>query len=146
MKIWNCICLLFLFYSIQILQDERFDVIYSVELGENITESIYDLVCLNVRQIDGYSNRTQIDQLRSDLYQHLERHFQNLPPDRLGDHSDLSDRSNLTTLVLDQITSKNYLFVYNLVCIITSGFKQQNKLHRLLGEESTRLIFKKGGL
>lgn len=141
MKIWNCICLLFLFYSIQILQDERFEVIYSLDQkGDNITDNIYHLVCLDVWRIDGYSNRTEIDldQLRHDLYQHLKRHFENLPPNRLAAHS------NLTTLILDQITSRNYLFVYDLVCIITNDFKQQNEAYRLLEPEAIRLVFKKG--
>ena len=141
MKIWICICLLFLVHSILNLLDKRYEVIYSLDEHGNITDSIYILACVKVRLIANYAKKSKIDldQLSSNLYRHLEHKFGNISGDHSKDHH---SQTNLAALILDQVRSRNYLYISNLVCIITSDYKQQNEAQHLLGPESLRLVFK----
>ena len=111
MKIWYFCSLLFFIISLSILIEDRYEVTY--ESNENKTRNgteLFDfLFCVPLKEIEIYSNRSEIDlyELKNELYQYFDR-------------SKSSIQNNFTqeyeNLVLNGIKGNNYLITRDQFC------------------------------
>ena len=106
-NVWFFLCLVFAFHSLNTLVDESYEVTYA---KRNETKPVQYLACEELEVL--YPNQTKIDleQLRDDLYDHLNRSI-----DRLKGRI---DPEKFEELVLNQIKSSRYLVLNRRVCLI----------------------------
>ena len=117
MKIYYMICILFCLYSINILKEEKNDVIYK-KIDQK--EPIYHLICFNVKE-ELYFNKTSIDleQLNIDVYNYFNKleyryNFRKNP----FYWNKTKDLEKYKRLILNPIKFKNYLLFRGLFCFI----------------------------
>ena len=107
MKAWHCVCIVICLYSISILIDESYEVIYgSVNVG---VEPVAYLACFCLRKLYPNQSEVLLERLQTDLYEHFENYEKHWKRRRV--------MHKYEELVLKRILSKNYLIWADLVCL-----------------------------
>ena len=112
MKIWYFVSFLFFILSVLTLIEDRYEVTYrlphSYKSIEEEAESFDTIICFPMKEIEIYSNRSEIDLnlLKDELYEYLNR------------SKSLFDAENLEyeRLVLNEIKRSNYLITMGQFC------------------------------
>lgn len=137
MNIWTfLVSILICFLSLKELNKEQYDVNYKYEKAE---DSYQFLFCFPIKEIDYYSNRTEIElnQLREDVIKHfntskfrqkIQSYISSdtiLPDEFLESESEHFNQIfksfknfNVNRVFLDDLKSKNYLIFKNRICLI----------------------------
>ena len=117
MKVWYFICILFTFYSINILIKESNEIKYQFS---NETEPIDYLACFNLKKI--FSNKKTIDlqQLGKDVYAYFDNYFSRRF-NGFSEEAKKNDIANVNKSILNPIKSKNYFVLRDQFCLISDS-------------------------
>ena len=110
MKVWYFICILFAFFSINILIEEGSKITYVLSSDEEIKLN-YSLACFNLKKI--FSNKTTIDlqQLDKDVYTYFDNYFAKLIVGKFKKYPEKLNKMfkrRVNKSILNPIKSKNY--------------------------------------
>lgn len=133
MKAWCCVCLLIFLYTIHILTDESYEVVYISDL-EHGSEPVSYLACFTLETF--YPNRSQFDlkQLRTDLHDHFDK-FQNMWKS--------GEMKTYEKLILKRIASMEYIVWADMMCIRLGGKQEVPYLYRYFQGEMLKFVYDK---
>ena len=119
MKVWYFICILFAFYSINILIKESNEIKYQ---SINKTEPIDYLACFNLKEI--FSNKTTIDlqQLDQNVYTYFDNYFPRIF-NRYPEEIKKKFKIVVNKSILNPIKSKNYFVLRDQFCLILEDLR-----------------------
>lgn len=110
MRVWYCICLLFLIYNLNILIDDKYTFTYHLE---NKSDPIHFAACLDLYK--PFPNQSSID---FDLLNtKLSDYFKNVEFKQVTFDYNSSHFMNVQNFILNQINLTNYFVYQNLICI-----------------------------
>ena len=117
MKIWYFGSLLFFILSLSTLIEDRYEVTYE---SKNKNESFGLLICISLKEIEIYSNRSEIDLnlLNIELYEYLNRLKSSIKKKFIKEYENL---------VLKGIKRNNYLITRGQFCFPTIKADNKNK-------------------
>lgn len=141
MKVWYCVCILILLYTLIILVEEGAEVIYVSSGQEDGFEPVAYLSCFSLRTFYPNDSQVRLEQMQFALYKHFDKYEGREKWKRK--YWVEEDFKLYEKLVLKRISSMDYLIWADQLCIRQDDRRESSKMGSFFEDNTLWLAYNK---